>query len=198
MYKTMNGIDNLNKAIQEIFNPKSPKKKEIAVGEVIYREHDKILQLTNMPDENVFNALTSNGTMYGCFTAVNNKLYINAAYIRAGTISSDITVTGKLVADNAVITGHISASSGSIGNWYIGVNDGYLRTATGTYGTYKWEDGAVYTATGYCFVALTPKGVIFVLKSGSDYDTSATIVETSSWISSSGGTITPGSGSFII
>lgn len=152
----------------------------------------------SVTDENVFNALTSNGTMYGCFTAVNNKLYINAAYIRAGTISSDITVTGKLVADNAVITGHISASSGSIGNWYIGVNDGYLRTATGTYGTYKWGDGAVYTATGYCFVALTPKGVIFVLKSGSDYDTSATIVETSSWISSSGGTITPGSGSFII
>lgn len=55
MYKTMNGIDNLNKAIQEIFNPKSPKKKEIAVGDVIYREHDKILQLTNMPDENIFN-----------------------------------------------------------------------------------------------------------------------------------------------
>lgn len=55
MYKTINGIDNMNKAIQEIFNPKSSKKKEYAVGDVIYRENDKILQLTNMPDENVFN-----------------------------------------------------------------------------------------------------------------------------------------------
>lgn len=55
MYKTLNGIDNLNKAIQEIFNPKSKKKKEYVVGDVIYRENDKILQLTNMPDENIFN-----------------------------------------------------------------------------------------------------------------------------------------------
>lgn len=152
----------------------------------------------SVTDENVFNALTSNGTMYGCFTALNNKLYINAAYIKAGTVSSDLTFTGKLIADDAEISGHISATSGSIGGWYIGVNDGYLRTATGTYGTYKWGDGAVYTATGYCFVALTPKGVIFVLKAGSDYDASATIVETTSWLSSSGGSITPGSGSFII
>lgn len=145
-------------------------------------------------DQNVFNALTSNGTMYGCFTAVDDKLYINAAYIRAGTISSNITITGKLIADNAEISGNISATSGYIGGWYIGVNDGYLRTAEGTYGTYKWGDGAVYTATGYCFVALTPKGVIFVLKSGSDYDASSTIVETSSWISSSSGSTTPGGG----
>lgn len=55
MYKTVNGIDNLNKVIQEIFNPKSPRKKECIVGDVIYRENDKILQLTNMPDENIFN-----------------------------------------------------------------------------------------------------------------------------------------------
>lgn len=152
----------------------------------------------SVTDENVFNALTSNGTMYGCFTALNNKLYINAAYIKAGTVSSDLTFTGKLIADDAEISGHISATSGSIGGWYIGVNDGYLRTANGTYGTYKWGDGAVRTATGYCFVALTPKGVIFVLKSGSDYDASSTIVETSSWLSSSGGTITPGSGTVLI
>lgn len=152
----------------------------------------------SVTDENVFNALTSNGTMYGCFTALNNKLYINAAYIKAGTVSSDLTFTGKLIADDAEISGHISATSGSIGGWYIGVNDGYLRTANGTYGTYKWGDGAVRTATGYCFVALTPKGVMFVLKSGSDYDASSTIVETSSWLSSSGGTITPGSGNILV
>lgn len=152
----------------------------------------------SVTDENVFNALTSNGTMYGCFTALNGKLYINAAYIQAGTVSSDVTFTGKLIADDAEISGHISATSGSIGGWYIGVNDGYLRTATGTYGTYKWGDGAVYTATGYCFVALTPKGVVFVLKAGSDYDSSSTIVETSSWLSSSGGSITPGDGTVVI
>jgi len=55
MYKTINGIDNLNKIIQQIFNPKSNSKKEYILGDVIYRENDKILQLSNMPDENVFN-----------------------------------------------------------------------------------------------------------------------------------------------
>ncbi len=55
MYKSLNGIDNLNKSLQEIFNPFDPKKNEITVGEVIYRENDKVLQLVNDPDNNVFN-----------------------------------------------------------------------------------------------------------------------------------------------
>ena len=55
MYKTINGIDQINKVAQEIFNPKSKLKKEIKVGDVIYREEDKVLQLTNMPEENIFN-----------------------------------------------------------------------------------------------------------------------------------------------
>lgn len=55
MYKTLNGIDNLNKMLQDIFNPPSYKKKEIKVGDVIYREGDKILQLVNVVEENIFN-----------------------------------------------------------------------------------------------------------------------------------------------
>ncbi|MBO5375250.1 MAG: ATP-dependent RecD-like DNA helicase [Bacilli bacterium] len=55
MYKGINGIDNLNKYLQDIFNPASKNKKELVVGDVIYREHDKILQLVNMPEERIFN-----------------------------------------------------------------------------------------------------------------------------------------------
>ena len=55
MYKGINGIDNLNKELQEIFNPSSDSKNEIKYGDVIYRENDKILQLVNMPDDNVYN-----------------------------------------------------------------------------------------------------------------------------------------------
>ncbi len=55
MYKGLNGIDNLNKTLQNIFNPKSKNKKELVVGDIIYRECDKILQLVNMPDERIFN-----------------------------------------------------------------------------------------------------------------------------------------------
>ena len=55
MYKTINGIDNLNLVAREIFNPKDNKKKEIQIGETKYRENDKIIELVNMPDANVYN-----------------------------------------------------------------------------------------------------------------------------------------------
>lgn len=55
MYAGVNGIDNLNKVLQSIFNPPSKEKKELKYGDVIYRENDKVLQLVNDPDNNVFN-----------------------------------------------------------------------------------------------------------------------------------------------
>lgn len=55
MYAGIVGIDSLNKALQEVFNPKDKSKTEIESGDVIFRENDKILQLSNMPDDNVFN-----------------------------------------------------------------------------------------------------------------------------------------------
>lgn len=55
MYKTIVGIDEINRHVQNKVNPKSKNKKEIQYGDVIFRENDKVLQLTNMPDENVYN-----------------------------------------------------------------------------------------------------------------------------------------------
>ena len=55
VYAGVNGIDNLNKELQEIFNPSEGEKNEIKYGDVIYRENDKILQLVNMPEENISN-----------------------------------------------------------------------------------------------------------------------------------------------
>ena len=55
MYKGLNGIDNINQKVQEIFNPKNKNKKENKIGDVIFREEDKVIQLTNMPDDNVYN-----------------------------------------------------------------------------------------------------------------------------------------------
>ena len=54
MYKGENGIDNLNKLLQDIFNP-IINQKEIKYMDVIYREGDKVLKLENDPDNNVFN-----------------------------------------------------------------------------------------------------------------------------------------------
>lgn len=55
MYKGENGIDLLNKELQDVFNPKDINKREITSGDVIFRENDKILQLVNMPDDNIYN-----------------------------------------------------------------------------------------------------------------------------------------------
>lgn len=55
MYKTYTGIDEINNHIQSIFNPKDNSKKELRIGEVTFREQDKVIQLTNMPDDNVYN-----------------------------------------------------------------------------------------------------------------------------------------------
>ena len=55
MYKGENGIDNLNIILQSIYNPKSDSKNEINYIDVTYREGDKVLQLVNDLDNNVFN-----------------------------------------------------------------------------------------------------------------------------------------------
>lgn len=55
MYKGENGIDNLNMMLQELFNPRDDRKNEIHIGDVIFREGDKVLQLVNDPDNYVYN-----------------------------------------------------------------------------------------------------------------------------------------------
>ena len=55
MYAGINGIDNINKVLQDVFNPLESNKKEIKYGDIFYRENDKVLQLVNDPDNNVFN-----------------------------------------------------------------------------------------------------------------------------------------------
>ena len=47
IYKSINGIDNLNRSLQRIFNPPKPLKNELSVNDVTYRVGDKVLQLIN-------------------------------------------------------------------------------------------------------------------------------------------------------
>ena len=54
MYKGENGIDNLNKILQNIFNPDTGQKKLFS-KDIEYRKNDKILLLENDIDNNVFN-----------------------------------------------------------------------------------------------------------------------------------------------
>ncbi|CAG9619443.1 SF1B family DNA helicase RecD2 [Sutcliffiella rhizosphaerae] len=55
MYRGNAGIDKLNEALQELFNPKNDQRRELSFGTVVYRTGDKVLQLVNQPESNVFN-----------------------------------------------------------------------------------------------------------------------------------------------
>ena len=55
MYRGLAGIDALNQMMQEILNPLTPEKKEVQFNEVSYRIGDKVLQLVNSAELNVFN-----------------------------------------------------------------------------------------------------------------------------------------------
>lgn len=56
MYRGVAGIDNLNQMMQEIFNPnETGQRKEVVWNDKVYRIGDKVLQLVNSPESNVFN-----------------------------------------------------------------------------------------------------------------------------------------------
>ena len=75
MYKTIAGIDLINDKVQKIFNKKDKNKKEISVGEVIFREKDKVIQLINMPDDNVYNG--DIGIIDRIITTPKKEIYID-------------------------------------------------------------------------------------------------------------------------
>ncbi len=55
MYNGVAGIDAFNDCLQDLLNPNDLQKNELRVGKRIFREGDKILQLKNRVDDNVFN-----------------------------------------------------------------------------------------------------------------------------------------------
>ncbi|TDL98186.1 ATP-dependent RecD-like DNA helicase [Macrococcus brunensis] len=72
IYKGKAGIKFLNKELQQILNPKEGDKRELEFGDVIYRDGDKVLQLVNRPEDNVFNG--DIGEVVGIFMAAENAL----------------------------------------------------------------------------------------------------------------------------
>ncbi|GAB6934344.1 ATP-dependent RecD-like DNA helicase [Calditerricola yamamurae] len=55
MYRGPAGVDQLNRELQALFNPPAPDKRELEWGETVFRVGDKVLQLVNNPEEQVFN-----------------------------------------------------------------------------------------------------------------------------------------------
>ena len=75
MYKGLNGIDNLNKNLSDLFNKTEDK---ILIGDKHYKINDKVIQLVNDVDNNVFNG------DIGYISNIRNfdkKIYIDIDYM---------------------------------------------------------------------------------------------------------------------
>ncbi|RYM05266.1 ATP-dependent RecD-like DNA helicase [Sporolactobacillus sp. THM7-7] len=55
IYRGNAGIEKINAALQDLFNPKSDQKRFLTYGDHEFRVGDKVLQLVNNPDDQVFN-----------------------------------------------------------------------------------------------------------------------------------------------
>lgn len=55
MYRTVAGINEINKHLQQLINPKTRNKRERTINEVTFRVGDRVLQLVNQPEDGVYN-----------------------------------------------------------------------------------------------------------------------------------------------
>src|SRR5699024_6278631 len=55
IYRGPAGINTLNQVLQKVLNPRTEDKSEIEIGDKIFRENDKVIQLINRREDNVFN-----------------------------------------------------------------------------------------------------------------------------------------------
>lgn len=72
IYRGPAGINKLNELLQDILNPKDKDTRFLQYGDVEYRENDKVLQLINRPNDNVFNG--DIGVVTGVYKAEENAL----------------------------------------------------------------------------------------------------------------------------
>jgi exodeoxyribonuclease V alpha subunit len=82
MYRGEAGIDRLNKLMQEIFNPNDGSKKEVKFMETVYRINDKVLQLVNVPESNVYNG--DMGMIVGIIPAKESDDKVDCLVIQFG------------------------------------------------------------------------------------------------------------------
>lgn len=55
IYRGPAGVDQLNEVLQQFFNPKSEQKRELSIGEKLFRTGDKVLQLVNNAESGIYN-----------------------------------------------------------------------------------------------------------------------------------------------
>ncbi|MDX8045877.1 ATP-dependent RecD-like DNA helicase [Gracilibacillus sp. S3-1-1] len=55
MYRSQAGINRLNEELQKVINPPEQGRREMRFGDTVFRKGDKVIQLVNQPEDDVFN-----------------------------------------------------------------------------------------------------------------------------------------------
>lgn len=80
MYRTKAGITAINNQLQQLINPKTDKKRQVTVGDAVYRVGDRVIQLVNQPEDGVYNG--DIGEIVAIFKAEENKEKIEQLVIQ--------------------------------------------------------------------------------------------------------------------
>lgn len=166
------------------------------VAEVIAEEYVDLLDEL-LDREEIFSRLTNNGKIQGIYEE-NGNYYINASYIKTGSLSADLIKAGILLAEYVKLRGKFEVYNGST----LGGHLGYLSGSTTV-------DGGTITTNGIgltnpsrdCMVITTTSGSrlqagvhqIYVSKDGQAAISATTIKignKTVSWKSNGDGTYT--------
>ena len=75
----------------------------------------------NLDHDTVFNLLTNNGTLDGLYRGDDGELYINATYIKSGTLLADLIKTGTLTSTDGTVKVDLNNNKVTID----GTRDGY-------------------------------------------------------------------------
>lgn len=108
----------------------------------------------------IFNKLTNNGETQGIYLS-GGHVYLNATYLRSGTIDADLIQTGSLNAD-LIKTGRIQDYENS--NWWD-LRESTIHVASGEIGGMTISNGAIYND----HMSLTSDGIHFSTSAGNSF-----------------------------
>lgn len=102
-------------------------------------------------DENIFNVLTSGGTRFGIFSdSYSGRLYINANYIRSGTIDADYITLGSSYGGFCVGMGNDGISN-TYGAKMYGSNSSYYFIATNSGVRMQGGSNSIFVINRGCY-----------------------------------------------
>lgn len=112
-------------------------------------------KFANLDQETIFNLLTNNGQAQGIYRGDDGEIYINASYIKTGSLLADLIKSGILTSEDGKIQIDLSGSSGPVFNTGITTNGLVIKGGDTGAGEVFRVEANEYTLNGKEVAALT-------------------------------------------